>query len=63
MTTLPGNWKAHEIEAYRAWQCGDPNRLLKACDRMIRSLARGFAQRYRVVERQVRGVQTHAPLL
>ena len=47
MTTPPQSWRPLEIEAYRAWQSGDSNRLLKACDRMIRSHARGFARRSR----------------
>jgi hypothetical protein len=43
MTTLPEHWKPHEIEAYWACESDDPNRLVRACDRMITSLARRLA--------------------
>jgi DNA-directed RNA polymerase specialized sigma subunit len=45
MTNLPEHWKLHEIEAYWAWQSNDPNRLVKACHRMIDSIARGFTRK------------------
>ena len=44
MTTPPQSWRPHEIEAYWAWQSDDANRLVKACDPMIVSLARNFAR-------------------
>jgi hypothetical protein len=48
MITPPEHWKPHEIAAYRAWQSGDLTGLVKACDRVITSFARGFARSSRL---------------
>jgi hypothetical protein len=44
MSSAPRNWKPHEVAAYQAWQRGDQNRLVKACERVIARHARRFAR-------------------